>query len=132
MGKLKELIAALEAAEGPSRELADATLQAFGCKYDAYKDLWIRPNGDVLLGSCNPLESIDAALSFTPEGAGWTLEQWPKPGEWPAMARVQILRPAGDGGMIAKGSEKGKSAATPAIALCIANLRALEAQEETC
>ena len=123
-----ELIAALEAAEGPSRKLDGKIAETLGWLWlepaITGPGGWFPPEG----GTSEPVpsytESIDAALSFTPEG------------EWFCISGPHSV--AGgkyDGGpkrydAVFQGGIEGL-AATPAIALCIANLRALEAQEET-
>ena len=113
-----ELIAALEAAEGPSRDLDIEIHKALG--------------HDVILGAGkHPMnrtgggrvprytESIDAALSFTPEGWHWRIESAGDP--YAALSFPQTPWEA---------AEATALAATPAIALCIANLRALETQND--
>ena len=127
-----ELIAALEAAEGPSREL-DTAIHEIAFPHDDIDD---KAPGDPVFRKIEDViwfnvphytGSIDAALSFTPEGweyriyhniAGKFTEL---PGSW-YLGQVHEYMP--------KWRFEGYSRATPAIALCIANLRALEAQEE--
>ena len=109
-----ELIAALEAAEGPSREL-DCEIHAF------------RFGGDTWKHVPSYTESIDAALSFTPEGwAFYRLDQYHGYSN-PCAGFCAKLRCHNNPEI---GMSVGESRSTPAIALCIANLRALEAQEE--
>ena len=138
-----ELIAALEAAEGPSREL-DALIWADRNNRDVHwennRALSKRreaPFDECVLGeyvewskgeasfdcACHkpPIpyytESIDAALSFTPEGMDWRVQSHRGVKGQPVIGWALINGTA-------------SAAATPAIALCIANLRVLEAQEE--
>ncbi len=130
-----ELIAALEAATGPSREL-DARIQCeldglyFGrhCSGRLFKARRIFKGGQVKdyaenFKSKPYTESIDAALSFTPER--WRVHQLGQNG---LLWRANLFTTPAN---IAPTTAWARAvAATPAIALCIANLRALEAQEE--
>ena len=112
-----ELIATLEAAEGPSREL-DFWIH---CLRWGNTDInWAKEQDAVHHDVPNYTFSIDAALSFTPEIAvAFTVNGNPRYGS--GVAEVWLGNP---------GPMYGAEGATPAIALCIANLRALEAQEE--
>ncbi len=131
-----ELIAALEAAEGPSREL-DAEIElwrqqalglAAGWKANYSLDkgrtrgwLWDGKNLSSQTEAPHYTESIDAALSFTPEGEQYCLGCL-------SDTRVPVRGIPRYHAWV--GCTETVYGATPAIALCIANLRALEAQEE--
>ncbi|MGI9490452.1 MAG: hypothetical protein ACR2RF_32085 [Geminicoccaceae bacterium] len=119
-----ELIAALEAAEGPSRELGDELAFALGwvCTPPVRGRCWIDPQGGKHHHRPDFLGSIDAALSFTPEG--WRVHEFQEAddGRW----RCRVVRAQGRGGDSETG---GWWRPTAAIALCIANLKAREAQE---
>lgn len=126
-----ELIARLEAAEAGSRELSDEVLVALGWRCEEEEwigrlgiiKVWYRPNGEVVRIGCrpSPTESVDDALGLVPEGLIWSLgidgvgpsamigEEFP--GEY-AIARQWYA--------------VVDSAATPALALCVAVLRARE------
>lgn len=118
-----ELIERLEAATGPDRELDAAIAEAVGhtVKYDK-ADLrdttpWYQPVPDY---SWQPVPqfsaSIDAALTLVPEGLNYELTTTGyKPG-----ATVC--------GNILTGPHEGAYAATPALAICIAALRAKNSQ----
>lgn len=74
-GDIKELIARLEKATGPDRELADEILvQVFGWKRgltELTEDFMLPPNSMEWLGPLkrpDPLSSIDAAMTLVPEG----------------------------------------------------------------
>ncbi len=141
MTNYTKLIAALEATEEPSRELDGEVALAVGWQHKASQDgkgvsgepiirhTWTSPTGEDFWQKTTifnradkfPDElpaytaSIDAALSFTPEGWGWLV----------GSGEVWIWLKYGLGSKVYRVSVKS----TPAIALCIANLRALEAME---
>ena len=129
-----KLIAALEAAEEPSRELDyhihAAQLGSHFRKFSGGGGLFVINNlQHGIADKAIPLytSSIDAALSFTPEGwALYRINQYhmsdnPAWG-WGALLRYHVNPEAR--------MAVGESNATPAIAICIANFKALEAQEE--
>ncbi len=138
-----ELIDLLEAAEGPSRELDEeifiqitpGVLEAGRIDRGSAADLpgrvgwWPR---DTAYQSTRAVPhytaSIDAALSFTPEGWKPSLLSWAVPELSEPNERVRAFMTLVTGDH--KGHVRGDNGATPAIALCIANFRALEAQEE--
>ena len=96
----EELIAALERAEGPSRELDAHIWKSDGCRVAPVPRY---------------TSSLDAALTLVPEGEAW-LVGWDDENH----ANVFVLpsptsRPTG---------YHAQGAATPAIALCIAALKA--------
>ncbi len=114
-----ELIAALEAATGPSRELDASIGEALGVAPQYYSEYgYGDPAKDAPREHAPYTESIDAALSFTPEGAEISL------------TNLYGLSTADVGLNFDTHLQAGRGA-TLAIALCIANLRALEAQGET-
>ncbi len=121
-----ELIAALEAATGPSREL-DRAIHALEFPCDLFdgpsKDpVYLEPGGNMWLNVPHYTESIDAALSFTPEGMvlqSLLRRTQPEMGNRMWSATVHGYRLFRSNGQ-----------RTPALAICIANLRALETQEE--
>ncbi len=149
MTNYTKLIAALEAAEGPSRELDGEVALAVGWQHKASQDgkgvsgepiirhTWTSPTGEdfwqktTIFNRADKFpdelpaytESIDAALSFTPEGWEWWVrhniagDYTSQPGSW-YMGQISEY--------MGKWRFEGISRATPAIALCIANLRALE------
>jgi hypothetical protein len=121
---MRDLIERLEKAEGPDRALGDEVLFAcgWGCEEagfgpDTYL-VWSTPDesdtfrdGD----QPNPTSSIDAALTLVPEGHDWLVSMGV--GE-PALAAVALATSV-------RNSEA--EAPSPAIALCIAALKAREA-----
>ena len=92
-----DLIARLEAAEGPSREL-DALIR---CALFKKPSAFIKPY----------TFSIDAALTLVPEGWEWTIES----GGHVELVKDRMRGPYIEG-----------NAVTPALAICIAALRALK------
>lgn len=129
---MKDLIARLEAATEGSRELSDEVLRAVGwfqTSEDApgYPDgtltAWHQPNGGVCHGAMpSPTESLDAALTLVPEAFRWGVHNDPEPaGEGNFRASVDDM--LYDNSIYEEGL-----AATPALALTIAALRARECQ----
>ena len=131
------LIAELEAAKEGSRELSDEVLLMCGWSYEPNRygpggpqwgggGLWTDPLGIGTAASDprpSPTESLDAALTLVPEGWIWEISNTVGCGgdvsggfAWVQPADV---RPPG-----AHHQAKG---ATPALALCIAALKAREA-----
>lgn len=114
----EELIAALEKATGPSEEL-DLAVATWcfengaigGVNYDP--QLWLLRNEGFVY-------SIDAAVTLVPETDG---RRWYEIGQaWSqAVARVRVYPPNPWEG---RTREATAEAATPALALCIAALRA--------
>ena len=126
MTALAELIAKLEAATERSREL-DAEIWAHLNGFTgAIKGRWVGGRWSWSVGSVGVWDdelphyttSIDAALTLVPEGWHWTIEG-PDP-----LKRVSPYALLGLPGL----READGRAATPALALCIAALRAREAQ----
>lgn len=154
-----DLIERLEAAEGPSRELSDAVLLACGWRSteaegekDARLFCWSDPAGDIydwwddpharssgpMQHRPHPTESVDAALSWVPEGWGWSVGDVHPPSEdydeggrpwaeiWQRGFQTRRLHLEG------MNWTQGRwlcNAETPSLALCIANARAMEAME---
>ena len=136
--RIKELIERLEKAPGPSRELdrlIEETLP--GVERHMYEDMV--KDGYVISGhghSTYPpgqgylpahyTASIDSALTLVPEGHGWFLDDG---GECSVFDKRPGYKSSDDKPMIGypvKGSCDGDT--TPAIALCIAALRAIASQ----
>lgn len=118
-----DLIARLEKASGPDRELANEVLFACGWKINEYGDEgptrsieWVNPdpNGiDYLDGDQpDPTASIDAALTLVPSGKDWLHSRLTDPADGKPYFYASI-----DESQVHYGS-------TPAIAICIAALKA--------
>ena len=105
-----DLIARLEAAEGPSRELDAEIAQIHGWEegHVANERCWYDPDGRMRAAPPAYTSSIDAALTLVPEGRLWTLGQY-------------VNR---SGFMAALDNQRGTKAATAPLALCIASLKA--------
>lgn len=122
--ELAALIARLEKATGPDRELGNAVLLVSGWTMDEQGDgparsiFWVSPGRDY---DCyndgyqpNPTASIDAALTLVPD-VRWDWSVWHLCGhEHGAMIKAPDLSQW----------SCDKGAITPAIALCIAALKA--------
>lgn len=138
---IEELIGKLEQATGPDRELADEVLLACGWTVD-HEDhegvIWRATNGDLIAGDHNPLASLDSALTLVPEGhmhaiAGpWRYSEhhhdrdlWGKP-IWYAAVSDELH--GVDVESLDDFDHSGKGP-TPAIALCIAALKARTSME---
>ena len=136
MTDTQSLIARLEQATGPDRELdADIAVAVDGGEivwkmanytmesYPARR----HPSPHHIGGYCNAhvpsyTASIDAALTLVPSGKGhdpW----WMLKAAWRGIAKAEIWV---DG----KGKPFRGEAATPALAICIAALRAIEARQQ--
>lgn len=109
---MKDLIERLAKATGPDREL-DAAI-AYRCTKAA----------SAVMGFPSYTSSIDAALTLVPEGWHWEVSDSPK--EFPARAGVSPVAPV-DEWVCSDTGGQDASAATPAIALCIAALKARSA-----
>ena len=131
MTALAELIARLEVATAGSRELDIAVYEAIGWRRKQFSKTaptWLCPPDDGKRIAIEPFNllpcvttSIDAALTLVPEGMEWALSNHGQTG-------AEQLCWAGVFGSPFIGSECDSHAATPALALCIAALRAREAQ----
>jgi len=113
---MTDLIKRLEEAEAGSRELSDAVLLACGAmEYDWKSRKYSRRP--------SPTQSLDDALGLVPEGWEWEAASFakhnnePRAGLWRNLYSNDIECIASHG-------------ATPALALCIAVLKAREAEEE--
>lgn len=127
----QELIAALEKATGPDRELGNEVL--FACGWRMEEDgprpdpslYWIAPNGEEFIDGDqpDPTASIDAAMTLVPEGWYCVGVLRDNEGEW-----VPRLRQNKRGLLSAHANHPQLS-----IALCIAALRAraLNPKDET-
>lgn len=122
----------LEAAEGPDREL-DARI--YCCQRDArffgLDPFMMRSRGAIdphivgLQAVPRYTASMDTALSWVPEGWAWMVQRVGIPGSLPA---ADLWLPAQR--TLGLATERVRvEAATPAIALCIAIARAMEAME---
>lgn len=126
---LTELIAALEKATGPDREL-DAKIYCFVnglslVKFNKNESIQHQPVRDNAGGTYHTMltppphytASIDAAMTLVPDGDPWTLGQSIYHMHWTAIINEfgpgQTIRSRGSGG-----------SPFPAIALCIASLEA--------
>ena len=131
-GDLGELIARLEAAVGPDRELADAVLLACGWvkhKNPVWNHLdrcdWLSPPPRQRLWSSsrrpNPTASIDAALTLVPEGFAWMVR---------GSGADDIAHPFFVAYVTIPGHDvASRVGATAPLALCIAALKARAAEQ---
>jgi len=112
---MTDLIARLEAAAEGSREL-DVEIQRHRTGHP--DDHWYELNGKWARNECPPryTTSLDAALTLVPEG--WFVR---KLAEYEDGWTCTLIKGARN--------ENGASAATPALALCIAALRARQGME---
>jgi hypothetical protein len=132
---LPELIAALEAATGPSRqldaEIARAVYAPDGrVKQSPFNGEWCvyHPTQDRTLDRVRVLQftaSIDAALTLVPEGWVWAVHG-PDSGNlaYACLCDRDVIQPPEP--WLETYPTQESHAATPAIALCIAALRARE------
>lgn len=114
--QLEALIADLEAADGPSRSL-DRRIRVVA------ESLGIQISRAMLRYTA----SIDAALRLVPEGWEWKVSNRAvEPDAGRAYIHTRELQHIGVSGMTPNPAYKGfeNTAATPALALCIAALRA--------
>lgn len=123
---LTSLIARLESAGEGSRELSDAVLVALGWVRSPDRDEpgfveddWIDPEGGRWWPAPDPAVSLDDALALVDEGWQWLLRGLGWYGQRPAAKLEFIVSDATDGMRTIWGK-----AATPALALCAAILRA--------
>jgi hypothetical protein len=132
---VEELIKRLEAATEGSRELDKAILLATGWRIDkeafgiaAASEIWIAPNGDDYDAVVDPFHrfprptsSLDSALTLVPEGMCWEISLFPR-SETENGPIAFVAKPLD---MFTTWTD----GATPALALCIASLRARAHQE---
>ncbi len=121
------LIAALEAATEGSRELDDAVFLATHPDQGTTSEdgeYWYAAHLDEDGGPWMLLPfyttSLDAALTLVPEGWGWTIE-------WDSITAVRPPDSEGDDDLAIWGLTPN---GTPALALCIAALKARQAMKE--
>lgn len=127
MEELAELIAALERTDGPDRELDGAIWEAMGFVDEAHCRSWCRMDGRTDLTRGDYIAawapeftaSLDAALPLVPNGY-WSIDS-----ENGKCSATVILN--GEDVVRAIARSAGRFA-TPAIALCIAALRARSTQ----
>ena len=126
---MNDLIKDLEQATGPSRELDDRIGTAIGLYIERLSDgtlLYQRKDHKMWPEVPHYTASLDAALTLVPEGWAWFVQHIGKPFTT-GSARLWIPAQWTQG--IPK-EQFVNEAATPALALCIAALRAREAQKE--
>lgn len=109
---MRDLIERIEAAEGPSRELDAEIAKAVGAEHGSREKVSMESRSIYYIDECAPAytASLDAAMTLVPEGFDW------------AVFRT-------NGGLTVHawcGSREDVFAATPALALCAAALRAKE------
>jgi len=117
----KALIGRLEALEAPCRkvDMLIETLQTGNRQHPYLVGINIddKPDaGRTTYPTPRYTASIDAAMTLVPEGSEWNIEKWAKNGVYTKHAKASAWVP---------GAERAY-AVTPAIALCIAALRAQE------
>lgn len=134
----QELIERLERATGPDRELANDVL--FACGWSAHEigmgdvrsTVWTSPDGhDHLDGDHpDPTRSLDAALTLVPGGWAWSVhsESIYATGHH-KDPRAELAQPVETQFGPGFGIRAQINAKTPAIALCIAALKARAASE---
>ena len=140
----ESLITKLEQASEGSRELDAAIWETQGyvrkksrkwhiptTPEKIYVDTWRTPSGKEIApfyedGGIDPDDipphfttSLDCALTLVPEGWGWLVEVWQREESW---AQV-VCRPKGS--TKPSGIFEGAEAKSPALALCIAALKAV-------
>ena len=125
-----ELIEKLERADGPSRELDEAIYELMGgCNHKRTKYYAVQSDTGFTCLDCGKdtygakyapsyTASIDAAMTLVPEGWSYTVAWLHRNGR----ATVAMFH--------AKLNEQRAESQTPAIALCIAALKAKEADNE--
>lgn len=135
---MTDLIARLKAAEVGSRELSDEVLLALGwvkfyfsvihASSGSVTEHWTAPNGSMMYASerPSPTESVDDALALAPPDKAYCISFQP-PNHYEVMVEVPEYSISSD-----PNDPKGRfvlgRAATPALALCAAILRAKEAR----
>lgn len=114
---MTSLLPLLQSATVGSRELDDAVLRVAGWEFepgtDGYLGVWIVPNGKRHVFTPQPTRSLDAIVALI-EARGWAWDVESASDEFGALAHVS-------------GHIWGR-AVTPPLALCIAFVRAVEAQ----
>lgn len=148
MTDLSQLIERIEAADGPDREIDRAIMSALGFVYREEQrsigltygkawDMhlhreWVRGD-EIVADACVPnySKSIDAAMTLVPNGLEWELfgydaKRDPRFGCF--QARIKLLRYEDD--PEEPGPESIANAATPALALSAAALRAIQSGKD--
>jgi hypothetical protein len=146
VSELLKLAALCEKAEGPDRELDADVFKALGAPVpfqfmnklialefnDVEQAYFARVSDDMQVRYSPPAytASLDAALTLVPEGLEWELlaldaARDPRFGRF--QARIMLLTYAEDPEEL--GPQAIANAATPALALCAASLRARDAAE---
>lgn len=126
---MQDLIERLERATEPDRTLQNDVL--FACGWTMHggirHSVWTSPRGDEFLDGDqpDPVGSIDAALTLVPEGWAWSIHVGGcyATGER-LKPRAELAEPIQTEYGPGIGIRAQINAATPAIALCIASLRA--------
>ncbi len=108
-----DLIARIESADGPSRELDEAIERAVG-RYTAFQHYTLGDDDTPDYVPTRYTASIDAALTLVPDGALWSAETWDTNGIYPKHVRASVW---------VQGAPRCY-AATPALALAAAALKA--------
>jgi hypothetical protein len=114
----EELIVALEKAERPSRKLDAEVALVVGWKV-VVGDTWMGPHGEIAVPEYTT--SIDAALTLVPEGWRWAVGDKDDRTDVPW---AQVFRTDLETGELVMFAEDDCYPATPALALCIAALKA--------
>ena len=132
---MNDLIKDLEQATGPSRELDDRIGTAIGLYIERLSDgtlLYQRKDHKMWPEVPHYTASLDAALTLVPEGWEWQIStRAPDPHSGRTYLHNGELQMIG-AGITRNPAYRGveNTAYTPALALCIAALRAREAQKE--
>lgn len=119
---LPEIIAALEAADGPDWDLNAGIARALGWELIEVSHTagrtgaWKKPNGELMYAAPFFTASLDAALTLVPDDANWGVST-PRQPNMSGKRYWASLHGYG-------GKPTGTYGATPAIALCIAALKA--------
>lgn len=125
---LPSLIERLEKAEGPDRELDEDIAKATGWWWDHVEALWIDETGNEIQDECPEFTaSLDVAVGLVPEGWNWQL--------YGRDVLAQTNHPLGVGRpycilSLPGTREAGGRGVTPAIAVCIASLKAHQSEKD--
>ena len=121
------LISKLKAATEGSRELSDEVLLALG-RMTPQRMYQLAGHDDPYVVVPNPTVSVDDALKLVPGGSRWRIGHTTINPAGPAemWATLAIQR----GGRLSAMVADGTTAATPALALCIAILKTKETERE--
>lgn len=136
MESLEALESCLAAAVGPDRELDAAVARAIGWKQCevAGQMVWFAPMGHTnVFGLPYYTSSIGAALTLVPDGWEWQVSnRAPKPHAGRAYLNNSTLIYSGVGGNTRNPKHKSAEVThfTPALAICLAAVRARASQEQ--